>query len=226
MLFRRRTRSPFHALFLTACLASTACGVASKPAMAPNDAAPREVSSAEAAPAPSAQAAPAEPRPVAAGVPALPSVPGAPPGPHAGTAEVAVDPELDRAKRMVDIEATFRVEVMDVGVATGKLRKLAFDAGGTVANETVTANAGTNANAELTLRVPVGKADSLFSALEGLGVLRSRNVSERDVGREYYDSVLRLRNLGVTRDRLEDVLRRATEVKDILTVEAELSRVR
>jgi len=127
---------------------------------------------------------------------------------------------------MVDIEAHLRIEVERVEEATEQLRTLASRSEGWIASESTAQDGPSTARAEFTLRVPIGKADDTFRRLDALGVTRARDVRSRDVGKEYYDSVLRLRNLEVTRDRLEQVLKQASAVTDILTIEKELTRVR
>jgi len=61
--------------------------------------------------------------------------------------------------------------------------------------------------------------------LAGLGTVTSRASSSRDVGQETIDVEARLRTLTASRDRLRDLLSRATTVSDVITVEHELARV-
>ena len=80
-------------------------------------------------------------------------------------------------------------------------------------------------SADLTLRVPEPKLDAAMDTLAGLGTVTSRASSSRDVGQETIDVEARLRTLAASRDRLRDLLSRATTVSEVITVEHELARV-
>jgi hypothetical protein len=126
---------------------------------------------------------------------------------------------------MVDIEARLSIEVADVQRAAQGVRTLAEKSGSQIINESVTANAGT-ARAELTLRVPAAAAGDFLAGLEGIGVVRTRQVTSKDIGKEFYDATIRLANLEVVRKRYEEILTQAKTIEEILRLEGELSRIR
>ena len=64
-----------------------------------------------------------------------------------------------------------------------------------------------------------------MDTLAGLGTVTSRASSSRDVSQETIDVEARLRTLAASRDRLRDLLSRATTVSEVITVEHELARV-
>jgi hypothetical protein len=128
-------------------------------------------------------------------------------------------------KKMVDIEARLSLEVSDIATSVAGVRKLALDLGGQLVSENMSGGSG-HARAELALRVPVGKADGFFAAVEGFGVVQSRQVTAKDIGKQYYDATLRLSNLEVTLKRYEAILAQAKSVEEMLQLEAELGRLR
>ncbi len=132
---------------------------------------------------------------------------------------------IAQARKMVDIEARLSVEVADVQKAAESVRKLANKSGAQIINENLNVNAG-NATAEIALRVPAEAAGDFLSAIEGVGAIRSRNVTAKDIGKEYYDATIRLANLEVVRKRYEDILQQAKTIDEILRLEGELSRIR
>jgi hypothetical protein len=79
--------------------------------------------------------------------------------------------------------------------------------------------------AQLTLRVPARAAHGLLDTLARVGTVRHRQLAVKDVGKQYYDATLRLRNLEALRARYEGILERADKVADILQVERELNSV-
>jgi len=80
-------------------------------------------------------------------------------------------------------------------------------------------------SASMTLRVPAKILKSTMSSLETIGTVTRRNISAEDVTEKYVDIDARLKNKIALRDRLKQLLDKATAVKDILSIETELNRV-
>lgn len=123
--------------------------------------------------------------------------------------------------RMLVWKAYLNLEVWSISNAVSEATALAERAGGYVEGNS---DHGAS-SATVTLRIP-GKAfaDSVKS-LEALGEVTSRSVSGEDVTEQYIDVDARLKNKVVLRDRLQQLLDKATDVKDILAIETELNRV-
>jgi hypothetical protein len=134
--------------------------------------------------------------------------------------------EVARARRMLDIEARVRIEVREVRSAAEALRRTVQSARGEITQETLTEEVQVAPRAEFTLRVPTSTVYDFVRTLEQIGATRLRQIQARDLGKQYYDSVLRLRNLEITRARLEQILAQARSVNDVLRIESELTRVR
>jgi hypothetical protein len=143
----------------------------------------------------------------------------------AASAGSAVAVSTATRAEMLDIEATLTIEVESVVQAAASLRAAARRFEGTVIEDTVTEQSG-RATAHLTIRVPSGRADAFFDALDTIGKTKSRRVSARDIGKEYFDAELRLENLQATMRRYEEILKQAKDVNEILRVENELTRLR
>jgi uncharacterized coiled-coil protein SlyX len=78
-----------------------------------------------------------------------------------------------------------------------------------------------------TLRVPVPQFNRLVEEAGRLGVADRREITAEDVSEEYVDLEARLKNKQQLESRLlELVAKRTDEIKDVIAVEAELSRVR
>jgi hypothetical protein len=78
---------------------------------------------------------------------------------------------------------------------------------------------------ELVIRVPAANFQRAVDGVEGAGDVLHREVNVQDVGEEFRDIAIRLRNAEVMRDRLERLLARADEVEDALAIERELQRL-
>ncbi len=147
----------------------------------------------------------------------------------AGAAPVAVAPSPGGAVApnadMLKVEARITVEVDKVADALVAARKLVAERGGQLVSD-VYSDARHERGAALTIRVAAGETSALLSALGELGRVRSQRVSADDVSREFHDSQIVLRNLELTMARYEELLKKASDVKEMLAIEAELARLR
>ena len=84
-----------------------------------------------------------------------------------------------------------------------------------------------SAQATITYRIPAARWDEALTGLRGLAtkVLAERSVTE-DVTTQVVDLGARIRNLQATETALQGIMNRATEIKDVLAVQAELTSVR
>ena len=75
------------------------------------------------------------------------------------------------------------------------------------------------------VRIPKEHFTSFRDGTDGIGHVYSLNESNQDVGEAYYDTEARLETLTVKRDRLLELMKKATEMKDIITLEDSLAEV-
>jgi hypothetical protein len=77
----------------------------------------------------------------------------------------------------------------------------------------------------LQLRVPAPQLDDFLAELSGLGKVERVSITTYDVTEEHADLGVRLANALKLRDRLQQLLDKATTVEEMLAVEKELARV-
>lgn len=141
------------------------------------------------------------------------------------TSSVASPPAQPSAQRLVIKTAALTVEVEDVAVAEARISARAAELGGYVV-AAQSSGSDTSRVATLTFRVPAQRFDEALAGVEGLArKVFSRSISGDDVTEEFVDLASRLRNLEATRDRLLDLLTRASRVDDALQVNQALSDV-
>ena len=80
-------------------------------------------------------------------------------------------------------------------------------------------------NNGVTVRVPSSGFRQAMNAIAGLGEVVQRTVHAQDVSEEYHDLGVRLQSLKATRKRLEDFLKRAKNIEEVLRLEKELARL-
>lgn len=79
--------------------------------------------------------------------------------------------------------------------------------------------------ATMVLRIPSDRLETMLGSMDGLGHVTEKSLSSRDVTDQYIDMQARLETRKKLRDRLENLLERADEVKDVLAIEKELTRL-
>lgn len=134
----------------------------------------------------------------------------------AGAAEASA-----QAGRELIKTATMEVLVPSVPESMEATTRLVNEAGGFVANSMTRQGSA----ARVRLRVPAPKLTGLLDNLSKLGEEKHRQVSVQDVTDQVADLDAVLANKKALRDRLRALLARANDVKDILAVESELTRL-
>ncbi|MBI2390858.1 MAG: DUF4349 domain-containing protein [Deltaproteobacteria bacterium] len=142
----------------------------------------------------------------------------------AAAAPSAVEPQPN-AQEMFDIEARISIEVEKVGDAAAKVREIVKKHGGQVVSDTVNDQSGSSA-ASFTMRVPSRGSEKFLDEIGGIGIVRNRQVTARDIGKEFHDAQIYLNNLMVTLKRYEEILAKAHDVNSILQIEREMTRIR
>jgi hypothetical protein len=130
--------------------------------------------------------------------------------------------------RKIVFTAHMRLEAEDVAAAFDAAARVATRSGGFVEGSSFDRGDGAEPAAVLTLRVP---ADSCQAALEDLRAIAGASVLEEsaestEVTEEYTDLASRLRNLEQTEGRYLELMARASNVDDILTLSDRLDQVR
>ncbi len=129
------------------------------------------------------------------------------------------------AERLV-ITGNVAVRTIDVAAMVRVVREHTAAVGGTVVSEVVEGNAE-EGHATLQLRLPPAATVSFVDWLGTQATVESRAVETADVSRAYVDQELAIKNLKITMARLQDLAgRRDAQLKDVLEVERELTRVR
>jgi len=139
----------------------------------------------------------------------------------AGTAAAEVAPSMLIRTGAASIE----VEKLDPAII--KVRQLATQLGGYVANSSISGGRDQVRSATLELKIPAARYDQAVGGLGDLGKVESVNTNVEDVGEEYVDITARVTNAKRLEERLVNLLATRTgKLEDVLAVERELARVR
>ncbi len=117
--------------------------------------------------------------------------------------------------------AWLEIEVDDLESAADAARAIAEKSDGHVETSRQT----TDERVYLRLRVASDQLDRVLGELSALGDELTRRVSREDVTETIVDLEAELKNKIALRDRLRELVQRAEDVKDVLAIEKELTRV-
>lgn len=119
------------------------------------------------------------------------------------------------------------IEVENVDAAVLKIRQLAAQVGGYIANSSITGGRDQIRQATFELKIPGQKYDDAIGSLSNIGKVESVTSNAQDVGEEFVDITARVNNARRLEDRLISLLANRTgKLDEVLRVEHELARVR
>ena len=119
------------------------------------------------------------------------------------------------------------IEVQKLDPAILKVRQLATQLGGYIANSSIVGGRDQVRSATLEMKIPAARYDQAIGGLGGIGKVESVNTSVEDVGEEYVDVSARVANAKRLEERFISLLATRTgRLQDVLAVERELARVR
>jgi len=128
---------------------------------------------------------------------------------------------------MVIRTADVSIEVDSLERAVARIRELAAQFGGYVANTDITTGKNQLRNATLEVKIPATRFEQSLAGLTPIGKLESVSVQAEDVGEQFVDVSARMDNAQRLERRLIDLLATRTgKLKDVLDVEQALARVR
>jgi hypothetical protein len=140
--------------------------------------------------------------------------------------------EAASVERLVIKNAQLRIVVSDPAVSMDRISRLAEEFGGYVVSanlyQTQISSGLEVPQANITIRIPAERLDEALQRVkqETDQPVLSENISSQDITGDYTDLESRLRNLEATEAQLQEIMDAATKTPDVLSVYAELTRVR
>lgn len=123
---------------------------------------------------------------------------------------------VDTSGELLIYTALFHVGVYDVAAAEAAIAESARSLGGFVFSQS---------DDTIVVRVPAARFLSFTTQIDGTYDVLHRQIDAQDVGEEFRDVEIRIRNLEVMRDRVAALLSSATDVEQALAVEQQLERI-
>lgn len=151
----------------------------------------------------------------------------APPQPPSSDRATTAGTAQQIAPSMLIRTGSASIEVQKLDPAILKVRQLATQLGGYIANSSIIGGRDQVRSATLEMKIPAARYDQAIGGLGGIGKVESVNTSVEDVGEEYVDVSARVANAKRLEERFISLLATRTgRLQDVLAVERELARVR
>lgn len=135
-------------------------------------------------------------------------------------------PSDDTTDQKIIYTGTIEMEVEDFDEASFEVRTIAKAYGGFISDSNIYTTPAGKKRGYITLRIPQADFQDVIDGVSALGTVETLNTQSQDVTLEYTDLNSRLVNLEKQEERLLDLLDRADNITDILTIEKELGRIR
>ena len=148
------------------------------------------------------------------------------------TEESSVNGEkLLEPERKIIKSSQLSLETAKFNDVINSLEDMVKSYGGYIASSSIEAE-GINNNyqclrfASYKINVPSDKLDDFLDESSKLATVRNKSTSAEDITAQYYDNESRLKSLQIQEERYLEILKTATEVKDIIEIENALTDVR
>jgi len=101
---------------------------------------------------------------------------------------------------------------------------------GYIANETMSgsepaAYGDPGRTLNMQIRIPADKYEGFAAKLSGIGEIVSKQLNTEDITQHYYDTEARIKLLEGRYEKLEEHMKKATRMEDIITLESEMSNI-
>ena len=122
-----------------------------------------------------------------------------------------------KKKRLLIYNGTLDLEVKDIDATQIAIKEFTKKSGGYVQKMD---------DRMIKVRIPAEKFNEVFKQLKGLGIVLFKEIITEDVTKQYYDLLLELENAIKAKNRLQELLKKAEKVEEILLIEKELQRLK
>ena len=164
------------------------------------------------------------------------AVPGAKTGSVASPATTAIDPAALQSTDALARQASIALQVANIGQAVARVQAATAAADGTVLAENIgtpdggpvpladSSKVSATTYGEMTVSVPSDKLDAVLGELGSVGKVIRSSSSSQNVGAQIVDAQSRLATMRVSVERVRGFLNKATDLTQVVTLEAELTR--
>lgn len=129
-------------------------------------------------------------------------------------------------QRKVIMTHDLTLEVKETVTVIRQIAALAEKSGGFIVSSQSQKESDGVVRGEIDIRVPSGKVGTILEQLRKTGKVAAEQANAEDITEGYVDLEARMRNARTSEKRLQDMMKQAGKLSDVLLVEKELTRVR
>lgn len=144
--------------------------------------------------------------------------------PEQSSGDIGVLPSS--GERKIIITALYEIEIKDLDKTADLLTGKIQEAGGYIESSKLNGSTESGGSAEFVLRIPSHTYDVFDGYLKSLGNILYCTQQGEDITTKYYDTESKLNTLRIQQERILELLKKAENLQDILTLENELNRIR
>ncbi|SNX55124.1 DUF4349 domain-containing protein [Thermoanaerobacterium sp. RBIITD] len=129
-------------------------------------------------------------------------------------------------ERKITKDATISIETDNGEKCFNKILSLADQYKGYVENSSESDTSDNKKIINIILKIPANDFENVIANIKALGSVKAIRVGSNDITEQYYDIESRIKNLEIQEQRLQEIMKKANTVSEILQVESELNNVR
>jgi len=143
----------------------------------------------------------------------------------------AQNPVIDKDRKIIK-SANINLETMKFEECINNILKEVETKGGYVESSNIEGKrvqyegGMQNRSGRIAIRIPKNEFDNFINNIDSFGNPIMKSVNGEDITAQYFDSEARLKSLKVQEERMIELLKKATELKDVVELEKHLTEVR
>lgn len=143
----------------------------------------------------------------------------------------AQNPMIDKDRKIIK-SANINLETMKFEECINNILKEVETKGGYVESSNIEGKrvqyegGMQNRSGRIAIRIPKNEFDNFINNIDSFGNPIMKSVNGEDITAQYFDSEARLKSLKVQEERMIELLKKATELKDVVELEKHLTEVR
>jgi len=153
------------------------------------------------------------------------SMPNVQPGAPQASNNVSTGERQQAQERLIIKTGNISMVVENVRAGIKAISEYAVEKGGFVVSSNID-KIGLSLSGYITFRIPVEIFDQAQEDVKNMGEVTSESMNGQDVTEEYVDLDSQLKNLRATEEQFLEIMKKATEIEDILAVQNQLTIVR
>ena len=138
-------------------------------------------------------------------------------------AETAAAAEEGQTQQKIIYNVYMSIQTTAFEESSSSLEALIAECGGYCENQNSSNNKGRYRDASYTVRIPAGNLETFLEGMGQIGTISYMNRSADDVSESYYDIQSRLTSARAKLDRLNELLKDAENMEDIIALESAIS---